>query len=66
MDEATAAQLTTGHAVELIYAADPEETIIPGAILTISNAAENGLYSVRIAPEAPPERLGLTVYVRIP
>lgn len=65
VDETTAGQLSPGDPTELIYADDPEEASIPGTILSVSRVIENDLCTVRIAPEDPPARLGLTVYARI-
>lgn len=63
--ETTAGQLAPGDSAELIYADDPEEDIVRGTIQFVSPVSENGLYTARIAPKTSPERLGLTVYVRI-
>ena len=66
VDEAIAARLQPGDAVTLVYAADPAEQSVSGTILDISRTVEDGLCTVRIAPEAAPERIGLTVEVRLP
>ena len=66
VDEAVAARLQTGDPVTLVYAADPEETPVPGTILRISRVAQDGLCTVRIASETAPMRIGLSVEVRLP
>lgn len=63
VDEETAARLSVGDTLSLSYASDPEEAKIPGEITRISAVTEDGLYTVRIAPEETPERLGLSVTV---
>lgn len=64
VDEEAAAALAPDDSVALIRADDPREAERRGAILSVSGAAEGGLYAVRVQAEEPLDRLGLTVYVR--
>ena len=59
-------RLKVGDIASLVYAADMEECAVSGTIVQILSVVENGFYTVRIAPESPPERLGLTVEIRLP
>ena len=65
VDEAVAARLRAGDGVSLVYAADPQEATVSGTILQVFQA-EDGCCAVRIAPESAPERIGLSVEVRLP
>lgn len=66
VDEAVAARLEPGDSASLICADDPEEQAVPGTILRISRVAQDGLCTATIAPETAPERIGLSVEVRLP
>lgn len=66
LDEVDAAEMQTGDAVGLIYAGDSQEQLWPGTIAQIARTSEesDGTFTVFIAPETPPQRLGQTVQVR--
>lgn len=65
VDETAAARLAVGDPVELVYASDAEETPVQGRVASISHIAEDGAYSVRIAPEETSNlKLDLAVSVR--
>lgn len=63
--ETAAAGIESGDEVELIFADDPGEEVEIGEVESVSRVVEGEGYAVRIASEAIPERLGLTVNVRI-
>lgn len=64
VDEASAARLEDGEAVELVFDADESETPVQGTVTRISRIAEDGLYTVQIRPEAQTELLlGMRVSV---
>ncbi len=58
-------QISTDDSVALIYSCCGEERLISGTVIGISNAAQDGSYTVYIDPEEVPARIGLTVEVRI-
>lgn len=64
-DEASAAQLTEGDAVEIIYPSDVQEQIRKGVVAEISHIAEESSYRVKILPEITEGlKLGMTAEVR--
>ncbi len=66
VNEDAVSKVAPGDAVQLIYAANPEETPAAGTISEISYIASNETYAVRIRPENTEGlRLGMTVSVRI-
>lgn len=65
VDAQHAAKLCVGDSVELSYACDAQETLVPGEISEISRLGEDDAFSVRIQPQSPPPYLGMTVNVQI-
>lgn len=65
VDETMAAAIQTGDQAAMTYACDPGESLVPGEVVEISHLAEDGSYTVYIAPETTPPYLGMTVNVRI-
>lgn len=65
VSEEQAWQINPGDQAALSYAGDPEEKLIPGEVIEISQLAGDGTYTVYIAPETPPVRTGMTVNVRL-
>lgn len=64
-DESAAARIRIGDSAALSYAADAEERLVPGEVISVSRIPEDGSYAVRIRPEEAPAYLGMTVAVRI-
>lgn len=63
----TAGSIAPGDGVGIILAGDPEEAPRAGRVLEISgSAADDGTYTLRIACDDLPPRLGLTAEVEIP
>lgn len=65
VDEASAARLTEGETVEIIYPSDAQEQIRAGVIAEISRIAEESNFRVKILPESTDGlKLGMTAEVR--
>ena len=66
VDETAAAHLTPGLPALIVPAGYDEEAAIEGVVLAGAWTAEDGLYTVRVAPLSPAGLpLGLSVSVRV-
>ena len=63
VEEAMIAEFSLNKPVELCYFSDEEERLVPGVVIEISGVAQDGSYTVCIAPEESPAQLGMTVEV---
>ena len=67
ISEQTAGRIGPGDAVSVILAGEPEEKPRAGTVLEVSgSASEGGLYTLRVACEDLPLRLGMTAEIEIP
>ena len=66
VSELTAGSVAPGDIARLIPAGAPEETPLMGRVVSVAGrAGEDGLYTVRIACDDLPPRLGMTVEVEL-
>ena len=66
LDEATAARVQPGDAVELAFASDPEGETVPGTLIDCAWVSEDGAYVARIQPQTDallPLGLSVTVWI---
>lgn len=64
--EQTAGRVAAGDAVGIILAGEPEESPRAGTVLEVSGNASDGGYTLRVACEDLPLRLGMTAEVEVP